>query len=258
MGSLKEELARRAGISLEELERRAADKAAARRAADVSHEAEARARAHFDAAPRYPGAALMRPADVQALIDQVGQPPANAAVDGVFDPATWLGGRSVQLLRGPVELDGLVLPAEGSTLIVDGDLRVRGVLQQAFRAGGLLVRGTLAADHVVTTGEIAVTGDLVVGGTLVGNCTNYCTNVWGRTRAQTVISAKEHYFCCWGGLEAEMILDTEETPNLGARATALGDAVAGYLRDDVDLYDEVGVAEVLRAHGTLLAAPGSR
>lgn len=244
---IKKLLAQRAGVSLEELERRAAQ--VTKRTAIVA--ADERAAAHLATSVRFEGAEPLARDELESIVEAVGRLPTPLPVQGVFDPATWML-PSAQIIRGSIRLDTLHLPGECSNLIVDGDLEITGLLQQDFRAGGLLVRGALRAHHLVTTAEIAVTGAMTVTGTCFGNCTNYTTNVWGPARIGTLISAKEHYFSFWGGLEAERILDTEGTPNLVARAHALYDAVDGLLAEDVDLYDEDGVAEVLLARGTLL------
>jgi hypothetical protein len=63
-----------------------------------------------------------------------------------------------------------------------------------------------------------VTGDLSVTGTLFGNCTNDLTSVLGKTSAKTLVSAKEHYFCFYGGRTIERIVDVYgDTPNLDDR-----------------------------------------
>ena len=89
---------------------------------------------------------------------------------------------------------------------------------QTVRAGFLVVFGDLDAGDIATTAMIFVTGNLTVRGTLFGNCTNYMTSVLGHTRAKVLISAKEHYYCLYGGRTIERIVDVAgNTPNLDDR-----------------------------------------
>ncbi|MCB0977171.1 MAG: hypothetical protein KDB02_06890, partial [Acidimicrobiales bacterium] len=142
----------------------------------------------------------------------------------------------------------LHMPAEGNTPIVDGDLIIDGLLKQDFRAGCLLVLGNLLAKHIVTTAQLQCAGDLEVSGTLFGNCTNYSTDVFGKTTAATAISAKEHYFCFYGGAAIATIVDVYgDTPNLDDATHSGTDMLA---MDDV--YDEEEAARLLKSVGSLL------
>lgn len=252
MSTLSDELARRLGISKEAFEARAAEKKregalAARRDAEQRAATE-----HLLRAPRYPGAQPMTLAEARALLAKVPPLPANPAVDGLFDPETFTL-PSVQWIDGAVELDELHLPAGGSNLIVAGALTVRGTLKQDFRAGGLLVLGDLRARHLVTTAELACTGDLTVDGVLFGNCTNYATNVWGKARAQVLISAKEHAFCFWGGHLAECTVDVEGgAPNLGGGQYTAATMHEVLDPDFGDGRDEAQVSALLRRRDTAL------
>ena len=252
MGTLSDELARRLGISKEAFEARAAEK---KRERDLTARRDAEQHAateHLARAPRYPGAHPLSLAEARALLAKVPPLPTNPAVDGLFDPETFTL-PSVQWIEGSVELDELHLPAGGSNLFISGALTVRGILQQDFRAGGLLVLGDLRARHVVTTGELACTGDLTVDGVLFGNCTNYATNVWGQARAQILISAKEHAFCFWGGHQQTLTVDVEGgAPNLGG-GQYNGDTMHQVLDPDFgDGHDEARVAALLRRRDTAL------
>ena len=160
----------------------------------------------------------------------------------------------VQIVRGPLKLDEFHMPKDGSNLFVEGSLSVEGIFKQDFGAGHLLVLGDLVASHVVTTSEIGCTGDLRVSGTLYGNCTNYGTNVWGKTAAHTVMSAKEHYFSFWGGSAIELLIDVYgDTPNLGSQDYS-GTTMAEILNSEVsDWYNEDEVFELLKRSDTILA-----
>lgn len=172
----------------------------------------------------------------------------SSEIDGVIDFECWVSGSERRLFDGSLELDELVMEPEGPSLFVAGDLTVRGVIQQGFRAGFLVVLGTLRARSISTCAQIVVTGDLIVEDTIYGNCTNYMTSVLGKTRAKVVVSAKEHYYCLYGGREVELLVDTYgDTPNMeGAQRTGT-DALA---MDDA--YDEVEAATKLRAQAALV------
>jgi len=250
---MKEELAKRLGISLEEFEAQVAKKAKEKQSSERLEAEEKAAGGHVSSAPLYPGAEVLSMARAREILSGIPPLPENPEVDGVFDPEV-LTLPSVQLIRGPLELDSLHLPAEGSNLFIDGTLTVKGILKQDFRAGGLLVLGDMVASHIVTTGEIDCTGSLNVKGVLYGNCTNYGTNVWGPARLKTVMSAKEHYFCFWGGREIETLIDVYgDTPNLEG-ADYDGSCMEEFLHSDIgDGYNEEVVFELLKRYGTILA-----
>lgn len=252
VGSISDELAKRLGLSKEAFVAKVdAQKTAERLAARRNAEERAAAQ-HAAAAPRYPGARALSLAEARAVLADVPSPPPNPCVEWIFDPETFTL-PSVQWVDGPLELSELVLPAEGGHLFVGGSLTVRGLLQQDFRAGHLLVLGDLRAGHIVTTGEIACTGALEVEGLLFGNCTNYATNVWGPARADVLVSAKEHAFCFGSGVQARLVVDvTGGAPNL-ERTTHDGCSMHEILHDDFgDGYDERRVAELVRRRGTVL------
>lgn len=249
---MKEELARRLGLSPAAFEAKGAERKATERRAE-QHAAEQRAAAeHLLVAPPYPGARGMSLAEARAVLAKVPPVPDDPQVEGIFDPETFTL-PSVQCVEGPLELPELALPAEGSNLLIVGSLAVHGLLHQAFRGGHLLVLGDLHARHLVTTGEIACVGALTVEGVLYGNCTNYSTNVWGPARASVIISAKEHAFCFWGGVTAPLIIDVSGgAPNL-AHATHGGDSMHQVLHPDLDDgYDERRVVELLRRRDSVL------
>ncbi|MGE0404243.1 MAG: hypothetical protein AB7T06_46470 [Kofleriaceae bacterium] len=174
----------------------------------------------------------------------------SSEIDGVIDFECWVSGPERRLYEGDLEVDELVMEPEGPSLFVAGDLTVRGVIQQGFRAGFLVVLGTLRARAIATCAQIVVTGDLIVEDTIYGNCTNYMTTVLGTTKAKVLVSAKEHYYCLYGGREVELLVDTYgDTPNMeGAHRTG-NDALA---MDDA--YDEVEAASKLRAGVSLVRA----
>ena len=135
--------------------------------------------------------------------------------------------------------DDLVVPKLPGSILVEGDLEVRGVLEQPFGTSPLLVEGKLAAGHVVTTAQLVVMGDAVIGGTFYGNCTNFDTVVYGGLRAQSVILEKNHHFAVHGKLSCKEMLDDEED---GYDATAQWMEKRG-----VERHDARGLAKVLRS-----------
>lgn len=153
------------------------------------------------------------------------------------------------LHEGDLVTDKLHLTADGPSLVVEGNLVVEDLLVQEFRAGFLIVFGNLNAKNIASSGQIFVTGNLSVGDTLFGNCTNYGTDVLGKTRARVLVSAREHYFGLYGGHSIERIVDVYgDTPNLGD-VTLAKDALV----DGIDFgFDEVAVVTRLRAGQSLL------
>jgi hypothetical protein len=152
-----------------------------------------------------------------AFAAAIAEAEANEAVDGVIDLDAICSGRA-RLHEGDLVLDALHLQPGGPSLFVRGNLTVDGLIQQEFRAGFLVVFGDLRARDIATTAQVVVTGDLTVEGTLFGNCTNYLTTVLGKTRAKALVSAKEHYFCLYGGRTVERVVDVYgDTPNLDDR-----------------------------------------
>jgi len=246
MGSLKDELAKKLNVPVDQQSSLDAKKFA-REAAKERAAAE-----HAAVASRYPGAEVLSLAQARELLAKVDPTTANEEIDGVFDPETFTL-PSVQRVKEAMVVDEFRLPPSGSNLVVEGSLTVNGVLKQDFRAGGLLVLGDLVADHIVTTGEIACTGAMTVQGVLYGNCTNYGTNVWGRTRAKVVMSAKEHLFSFWGGQDVDVLIDVYgDTPNLDGRNYD-GKTMGEILISDVgDGYDEDVVFRLLKERGTIL------
>ncbi len=175
---------------------------------------------------------------------------ANEAVDGAIDLDCLCSG-TLRLHDGDLELDELHLRAGEPSLFVRGNLTVRGLIQQDFGAGFLVVFGDIDARDIASTAMIFAAGDLTVGGTLFGNSTNFMTIVLGQTRATTVVSAKEHYFCLYGARSLRHVVDVYgDTPNLDDRTHD-----SQHLIDGIDQgFDEVAVAAVLRAGGSLLRA----
>ncbi|MEZ4361592.1 MAG: hypothetical protein R3B48_15500 [Kofleriaceae bacterium] len=167
---------------------------------------------------------------------------AKEEIDGVIDLSSICSG-TLRLHEGDLSLDALHLTAESPSLFVEGNVQIRGLLQQDFRAGFLVVFGDLEAGDIATTAQIFVTGNLTVRGTLYGNCTNYMTSVLGHTRAKVLVSAKEHYFCLYGGRTIERIVDVYgDTPNLDDRTDG-EEALVGGIDDG---FDEGLVADRLR------------
>lgn len=176
---------------------------------------------------------------------------ARGDVDGVVDIECWTSGRERRHHAGAPTLDALELPSEGASLFISGDLTVSGSIIQPFRAGFLVVLGNLRARSIVTTAQIVVTGDLVVEDTIYGNCTNYSTSVLGKTTARVLVSAKEHYYCLYGGREIGTIVDVYgDTPNLDDRHRTGPEALAMQ-----DAFDAREAATILGMGGSLLAQP---
>lgn len=172
----------------------------------------------------------------------------SSEIDGVIDPTCLCSGR-LRIHRGDLVLDELHLDGECPTLVIEGDLIVAGTIIQEFRAGFLIVLGDVRAKNIMTTALIFVTGDLTVEDTICGNCTNYSTDVLGKTKASVLISAKEHYFCLYGGHEIDRIVDVYgDTPNLDDRTDGEEALVEG-----IDSgFDEEAVAARMRAGASLL------
>lgn len=248
MSNLRDQLAKHLGMSRQQAEAKAAeDNQSARRDAEQKSATE-----HGRAAPRYLDAELLSLDDARKILTNAPQRPATLEIEGEFDPELYLL-PSVQHIDHDVVVDDLRLPAEGSNLIIEGNLTVKGILKQDFRAGALLVMGDLQAGHVLTTGELACAGELRVDGLLYGNCTNYGTNVWGKTTAPTVISAKHHYFSFWGGHDIGVLIDVEgDTPNLDARNYDGATMAEVVLPEFEDGFDDMAVFELVQHHGTVL------
>jgi hypothetical protein len=206
-------------------------------------------------APRYPWARASTLAEARALLAQHEMAFATAGrgeVEAILDIDALVG--PAQIADGDVAIDELLLPAEGSALYVRGDLTVGKRIVQRFRAGTLVVFGSLRATHVVTTGQILVIGDLDVTGTLYGNCTNYATIVLGAARVGTLISVKDHLFSLLGVHEIGELVDPDgDAPNFSifARTTprsprAIDPAVG-------DAHDEAAIAAALLIRDGVLA-----
>ncbi|MBL8956189.1 MAG: hypothetical protein JNK82_35775, partial [Myxococcaceae bacterium] len=235
--------ARRAEL---DAEREKAD--AARRRVDAAQEASA-AR-HVATARRQALAVPITLAQVRELFaphrSHFAELERAAPVDGALDPEVFTL-PSAQLVDGDLTLDELTLESEGSNLFVRGSLRVERVLQQQFRAGGLVVFGALSARHVVTTGAMLCLGDLHVSGTLFGNSTNYATDVLGAVDVGTLVSSREHLFSFWG--QPRTIHRAYETRGSSATFERYGGISPGALRPSVtDLDDEGLVLSALREH----------
>ncbi|MBA3820960.1 MAG: hypothetical protein H0X17_18885 [Deltaproteobacteria bacterium] len=236
--------------------RSAGDQEQARRAEEVRRRVEAeeaRAAAVVAGAPHYPWARAGTLAEVRALLEEHAMAFSLAdrgEVEVSIDTTSLV--QPPQIADGDVAIEELRLPSEGTALYVRGDLTVSGRIVQRFRAGVLVVFGSLRARHLVTTGQILVLGDLEVTGTLYGNCTNYATVVLGATRVGTLISAKGHMSSFLGPVAIGELVEVEHAaPNVAiyARTTprstrtldpALGDSgdgtgIANALADRDDL-----------------------
>ncbi len=257
MGSFKDKLLNAGLVSASDA-KRAEDEGKKEKADAARQKREAAqddaATKHLASARRYPSAAPIKLSEVRALFStfhaHFAELQQAARIDGVLDPEIFTL-PSAQISDGDLTLDDFRLEGEGSNLIVRGNLTVKGILRQEFRAGGLVVFGRLSARHIVTTGKILCLGDLEVPGTLYGNCTNYATDVLGRARVGTLISVKEHLFSFWGGWSVGRVIDVKGgTSNLDQS----GPAETRSLRSEVeDLFEDEVVVATLRAHNSLLA-----
>lgn len=140
----------------------------------------------------------------------------DAAVDAASgDAASGDGASNPPTASRVVEIDVLALPAESPSLFINGDLKVNGLIEQHFRGGFLVVFGNVEAVDMFCGAQIFISGSLTVKNTIFGNSTNYPTLVLGPVKAKTLISAKEHYFCFYGGRSVKRIVDAQgDTPNL--------------------------------------------
>jgi len=218
---------------------------------------EAAAASFLASAPSYPWARRATLAEVRALLEEHALAFSIAGrgeIEAVIDPEALVG--PGQIADGDVAVDDLVLPREGSALYVRGNLAVRRRLVQRFRAGALVVVGSLRAHHLVTTGPIVVLGDLEVSGTLYGNSTNHATIVLGATRIATLIAAKRHLVSPLGDYAIETLVDPDgDAPNfeIFARTTprsprAIDPAIG-------DAHDASAIAEALATRDDVLTAP---
>ncbi|MBP9086792.1 MAG: hypothetical protein KBG15_11775 [Kofleriaceae bacterium] len=186
---------------------------------------EAAAAAVVANAPHYPWARVGTLAEVRALLDVHATAFSIAErkeIEATIDIAALV--HPAQIADGDHVVDSLLMPADGTSLYVLGNLTVHHRVVQRFRAGTLVVFGSLRAQHVITTGQILVVGNLDVTGTMYGNSTNYATTVLGAARVGTLISAKEHLFSLLGGHSlGELVALDASAPNFAiyARSTPL-------------------------------------
>ncbi len=215
---------------------------------------EAAAAAVVANAPHYPWARAGTLAEVRALLDVHAKAMAIAEsqeIDATIDIAALV--QPAQIADGDQVIDSLLMPAEGTSLYVRGNLTVTHRVVQRFRAGTLVVFGSLRAHHIITTGQILVIGDLDVTGTMYGNSSNYATNVLGAAKIGTLISAKEHLFALLGGYTiGELVALDAPAPNypIYARSTPVStrtlDPAVG------DAHDAAAIAAALSERGDVL------
>ena len=208
-------------------------------------------------APHYPWARAGTLAEVRALLDVHANAMAIAEsreIDATIDIAALVN--PAQIADGDQTIDSLLMPAEGTSLYVCGNLTVTNRVVQRFRAGTLVVFGSLRAHHIITTGQILVIGDLDVTGTMYGNSSNYATNVLGAAKVGTLISAKDHLFALLGGYTiGELVALDPPAPNYAiyARSTRLStrtlDPAVG------DAHDAAAVAAALSERNDVLIPP---
>jgi hypothetical protein len=205
-------------------------------------------------APRYPWARAATLAEARALLvehEMAFSIAGRGEVEAIIDLEALV--EPPQIADGDVVVDELLLPGDGSALYVRGDLTVDKRIVQRFRAGLLIVFGSLRARHLITTGQILVTGDLDVSGTLYGNSTSYATTVLGAARIGTLISAKQHLFSLLGAVSIRELVDPDGgAPNFSifARTTPRSsrtiDPAAG------DAYNEAAIAAALATRDHVL------
>lgn len=215
---------------------------------------EAAAAAVVANAPHYPWARVGTLAEVRTLLDVH----ANAfsiaerkEVDATIDIAALV--HPAQIADGDHVIDSLLMPAEGTALYVCGNLTVTHRVVQRFRAGTLVVFGSLRAQHIITTGQILVVGDVDVPGTIYGNSSNYATTVLGNAKVGTLISAKAHLFALLGSYTVgELVALDAPAPNYAiyARSSPLStrtlDPAVG------DAHDAAAVAAALSERNDVL------
>lgn len=217
---------------------------------------EAAAAQHLAATPRYPGARPLPLDAVRALFEEL-RPRLEVVqqttqLEGLLElePEAFTQ-PSAQVIAGDLECDELVLEPEGSNLVVRGDLRVKGLLWQKPRAGGLVVLGRLTAEHLVSSGAVFCAGGLEVPGVAYGNSADAQADVLGRASVGTLVSVLGHRFSFWGPAWAGGVHATErETPHLERYGPRCQQALHPTL---VDLLGEAEVVAALRAHGTVFA-----
>lgn len=220
------------------------------------HEAQEAAAAKLLAnVPHYPWARTATLSEARALLVEhelalsiAGRGEIEAILDleALVEPA--------QIADGDVALDELVLPGEGSALYVRGDLTVSRRVIQRFRAGTLVVFGSLRAQHVITTGQILVLGDLDVAGTLYGNSTSRATIVLGAARIGTLIAAKQHLFSPVGTYAIGALIDPDgDAPNFDIFARATPRSTRNLDPAIGDAHDASAIAEALATRGDVLA-----
>ena len=215
---------------------------------------EAAAAAVVANAPHYPWARVGTLAEVRALLEVHATAFSIAErkeIEATIDIAALV--HPAQIADGDHVVDSLLMPADGTSLYVLGNLTVHHRVVQRFRAGTLVVFGSLRAQHVITTGQILVVGNLDVTGTMYGNSTNYATTVLGAARVGTLISAKEHLFSLLGGHSlGELVALDASAPNFAiyARSTPLStrtlDPAVG------DPHDAAAVAAALSERNDVL------
>jgi hypothetical protein len=115
---------------------------------------------------------------------------------------------------------------------------VEGMLEQPFQSAPLWISGNLDVGHLVTTGCLVVMGNVTVRGHFYGNCTNYCTHVFGDFSSESVVLEKNHHFAIHGEVQHQLMLDDEEDGP---------DATAEWMQKwGVEPHDEAGLARALR------------
>ncbi|MBC7976630.1 MAG: hypothetical protein H7138_16780 [Myxococcales bacterium] len=218
----------------------------------VQEEAAAKVLANV---PRYPWARAGTLAEARALLVEhqlAFSIAGRGEIEAVIDIEALVA--PVQIADGDVALDELVLPGEGSALYVRGDLTVGKRVVQRFRAGTLIVFGSLRAQHVITTGQILVLGDLHVAGTLYGNSTNYATIVLGETRIGTMIAAKQHLVSPLGAYTIGALVDPDgDAPNFEIFARTAPRSPRGIDPEIGHAQDASAIAEALATRDSVLA-----
>ena len=179
---------------------------------------------------------------------------AGSGLQGVFDANCYAYGTlgKTDLHEDDLDIGELHMEALTTSLLVTGNLTVRGLLKQDFRSGFLTVLGNVSARSILTTSQLNVGGDLRVEDTLYGNCTNYTTNALGMTTARLLVSAKEHHFTLLRGHRFDLVEDVGgRTPNMSKYAT--GSRRPKLVLSADELFDDNLVFETLRRRGTLIA-----
>jgi cytoskeletal protein CcmA (bactofilin family) len=257
MGSLKD-LAKLRGLSESGLVARSSEQQNQQRKANEQQqrdsEREAAAAQRISEAPAYPWARPGNLAEVRGLLSPLQTMfniVGNSEVESLLDADAFID--PPQIVDGELNIDSLLMPTEGTGVYIRGNLTVTHRIVQRFRAGTLVVLGSLRAKHIITSGQILVTEDLHVSGTVYGNCTNHATSVLGTSTIGTLISAKSHMFALLGAVKiGELLAVDEPAPNFKIYSRCNPMSTRRINPDLADQDDPASVAAALASNDAIL------